>query len=68
MFYEPLAYHGSCDLLLLFTDSLVKGAEEVTVVMPTDLQSTAEPVQPVEQLTEEPTNNQSDTEELSSKC
>ena len=56
----------SCSCLLLFTDSLVKGAEEVTIVMPTDVQSTAEPVQPVEQLAEEPT--QSDTEELNSKC
>ena len=50
-----------------FTDSLVKGAEEVTVVMPTDVHLTAEPVQPVEQLAEEPTN-QSDSEELNSKC
>jgi len=30
----------------------VKGAEEVTVVMPTDVHSTAEPVEPVEQLME----------------
>lgn len=47
---------------LTLEDSLVKGAEEVTVVMPTDVHSTAEPVQPVEQLTEESTK-QSDTEE-----
>ena len=46
----------------------MKGAEEATVVMPTDVHSTAEPVQPVEQLAEEPTNNQSDIEELNSKC
>lgn len=55
-----IPYHGSCDYL--FTDSLVKGAEEVTVVMPTDIQSTAEPVQPVDQLVEESTN-QLDNEE-----
>ena len=52
----------SCDCLLYSTDSLVKGTEEVTVVMPTDVHSTAEPVQPVEQLTEESTK-QSDIEE-----
>ena len=46
----------------MFTDSLVKGAEEVPVVMPTDVHSTAEPVQPVEQLNEDSTH-QSDVEE-----
>ena len=50
-----------------FIDSLVKGAEEVNVVMPTDVHSIAEPVQPVEQLVEEPTN-QPDIDDHNSKC
>lgn len=54
-------FHVS-SLVYVFTDSLVKGAEEVPVVMPTDVHSTAEPVQPVEQLNEDSTH-QSDVEE-----
>ena len=45
----------------------MKGAEEVNVVMPSDVHSTAEPVQPVEQLEETTNNVQSNVEEQNSE-
>ena len=60
--YDHVINHPCC-----FIDSLVKGAEEATVVMPTDAHSTAEPVQPVEQLEDTANNVQLNIEEQNSK-